>query len=321
MNIFIKTFNRPYSLERCIRSIKENVMNYSDIIILDDGTEKKYIDKILQKHPDLKIVYSETADYKYEYIINNLEKWFYYREKKYDPANFWITNIAKYADECFLLLEDDFWVVEKIDLRVFQQHILTNNIIFTKLNQVNNAVFAPNEEVDIKVYIEKNPALFYCLPRINSLNDVWKIYLVAGAIYKKEYYLHTYEGIPFFSEENYLLQRAVQYVNQVNGNPYRVRFAKTEMDAVKQGWSSTAIGRPEEIAQGFNAYLCNKALNECWYADELDAMYNFPNDFPEDYIITMFHKMSLEIKQIECWRGWRRKWFQAYKDIGIELNK
>lgn len=320
MNIFIKSFNRPYSLERCIRSVKENIINYSDIIILDDGTEKKYIQKLLQKHPDLKILYSETADYKYEYIMNNLDKWFYDREKKYDPTKFWITNIEKYADEYFLLLEDDFWINERIDLKIFQQQIVANNIIFTKLYQVNNPVFSPNEEVDIKVFMENNPALFYYLPLIKQVDDVWKIYLVAAAIYKKEYYLYTYEGVPFFNDELYLLQRAIQYVNQAQVNHYRVRFAKTEIDVVKQGWSSTAIGRADEIAQGFNAYLCNKALNECWYNDRLDSMYNFPHDFPEKYIITMFQEMSLEIKQIECWREWRKKWFQTYNDIGIELN-
>lgn len=321
MNIFIKSFNRPYALERCIRSVKENITNYSDIIIMDDGTEKKYIHKLLQKHPDLKFVYSTTADYKYEYIINNLNQWFFHREKKYDPATFWSANIEKYASEYFLLLEDDFWIAEKIDLRTYEHHISSNNIIFTKLYQTNNKVFAPADEVDIKAFIDNNPNLLYFLPKINKLDDVWKIYLVAGAIYKKEYYLHTFEGVPFFSDEPYLLQRAVQYANQTNGNPYRVHFAKTDVEVVKQGWSSTAIGRADEITQGFNAYMCNKALNECWYNDTLDSMYNYPFDFPEEYIITMFHKMSLDNKQIECWRAWRSKWFQAYKDIGIELNK
>lgn len=320
MNIFIKSFSRPYSLDRCICSIKKKVLNYSDIIVMDDGTEKKYMQKLITKHPDIKIVYSDTADYKYDYIMTHLEQWFYQREKKFDPAIFWSKTIREQATDAFLLLEDDFWIAENIDLQKFEQHIHGNHILYTKLIQVQHPVFSAKEEEDIKVFLEKHPALIYMLPKISKLEDVWKIYSVAGAIYKKEYYLHTFENIPFFSHEAYLLKRAVQYVQQANSRKERIRFAKSDVDIVKIGMSSTAIGRRDEIAQGFNAYLCNKVLNECWYAGMLDPMYNYPFDFPEEYILTMFHNMSLESKQIECWRQWRSKWLKTYKEIGIEFE-
>ena len=51
MRILIKSFYRPYLLERCLKSIYEKVKNAEDleIIILDDGTPQKYLDKIKLK--------------------------------------------------------------------------------------------------------------------------------------------------------------------------------------------------------------------------------------------------------------------------------
>ena len=53
MDILIKSYYRPHLLDRCLRSIYENVVDVDqiDITILDDGTPQKYIDKIAQKYP------------------------------------------------------------------------------------------------------------------------------------------------------------------------------------------------------------------------------------------------------------------------------
>ena len=46
MDIIIKSYNRPYYLHRCLQSIKENVLGNYKVIIVDDGTPQKYLDKI-----------------------------------------------------------------------------------------------------------------------------------------------------------------------------------------------------------------------------------------------------------------------------------
>ena len=55
-DIFIKSFNRAFDLDRCISSIYQNVSGDFRIKVLDDGTPKKYLDKIRKKYPDIPIM-------------------------------------------------------------------------------------------------------------------------------------------------------------------------------------------------------------------------------------------------------------------------
>ena len=60
MDLLIKSFNRPYYLDRCIQSIYLNIHdNNFNIIVLDDGTPKKYLDKLLEKFPSITILKSD----------------------------------------------------------------------------------------------------------------------------------------------------------------------------------------------------------------------------------------------------------------------
>ncbi len=62
MDILIKSFNRPYYLDRCIQSVKKFVVN-SDykIIVLEDGTPAKYLNKIIEKHPEVRLLKSSMC--------------------------------------------------------------------------------------------------------------------------------------------------------------------------------------------------------------------------------------------------------------------
>ena len=62
MNILIKSYYRPYLLDRCLQSIYEKVndANNIEIIILDDGTPQKYLDKITTINPNVKLCRDEN---------------------------------------------------------------------------------------------------------------------------------------------------------------------------------------------------------------------------------------------------------------------
>jgi len=48
IDILIKSFNRPYYLDRCLYSIYKFVKKTDfNIVVLDDGTPEKYLQKIL----------------------------------------------------------------------------------------------------------------------------------------------------------------------------------------------------------------------------------------------------------------------------------
>ncbi len=74
MDILIKSFNRPYYLDRAIYSLKKYLVGNYTITILDDGTPQKYLDKILNKYPDVILKRNEKADLKSKAIENNIKK-------------------------------------------------------------------------------------------------------------------------------------------------------------------------------------------------------------------------------------------------------
>ena len=55
MDILIKSFDRPYYLDRCLKSIEMFVQGDYSIKILDDGTPPAYLEKILLKYPLVQI--------------------------------------------------------------------------------------------------------------------------------------------------------------------------------------------------------------------------------------------------------------------------
>ena len=73
MDIIIKSFNRPFYLDRCLYSIQKFVEGDYTITVLDDGTPEKYLTKIKTKYPSIKIVRSENYDEKTEAIQENLK--------------------------------------------------------------------------------------------------------------------------------------------------------------------------------------------------------------------------------------------------------
>ena len=60
VNIFIKSFNRPFYLDRCLQSIENFVEGDFCVKVLDDGTPETYLSKIKEKHPKIEIITSEN---------------------------------------------------------------------------------------------------------------------------------------------------------------------------------------------------------------------------------------------------------------------
>ena len=74
MDILIKSFNRPYCLDRCIQSIYANVLDTTiSIKVLDDGTPSRYLEKLQIKYPKILIYKSSYYNEKSEAIDVNRE--------------------------------------------------------------------------------------------------------------------------------------------------------------------------------------------------------------------------------------------------------
>ena len=141
MDIIIKSFNRPYYLHRCLFSIDKYLKDFNiKIFILDDGTPKIYLDKIVELFPNVIIKKSESYNKKQQYSIEGV------RPNYYEiPVDLWVES-AKNSSENFILIEDDTWFLESIDLEEVEQEINDNKVVITKLFWLGNPILNQNKE-------------------------------------------------------------------------------------------------------------------------------------------------------------------------------
>ena len=133
MDILIKSFNRPYYLDRCLQSIYMNCLG-SDfkIKILDDGTPEQYLLKIKHKFPEVILLKSNFYELKSKSCNLGLKP-----EIMDIPIDFWIESAAK-ASDYLLIIEDDIWFTEKVDLDKIGTDMIQNKSVFTKLFWLGN---------------------------------------------------------------------------------------------------------------------------------------------------------------------------------------
>lgn len=110
VDIIIKSFNRAFYLDKVLFSIEKFVSGYNNIFILDDGTPDIYLSRIEEKYPFVKIIKSDNHLEKSEKIFSGQEI-----DGYKIPSNLWIDSVKK-ATEYVLVIEDDVWFTDSIDL-------------------------------------------------------------------------------------------------------------------------------------------------------------------------------------------------------------
>ena len=165
MDILIKSFNRPYYLERCIQSIYTNVLDHSfSITVLDDGTPEKYLQKLQLKFPKIKLVTSEFYKEKSERIAKEGAS-----ASIQIPIAMWLTA-AKNATDYFVLLEDDIWFTQKINLLETKAILQNEKIYFLKLFWLNNPKLVHGITKNVLEYITiYSPKVFTKNPLLHRL--------------------------------------------------------------------------------------------------------------------------------------------------------
>lgn len=333
MVIFIKTFNRPYYLDRCLASIEKCANGgLNEIIIMDDGTDDKYLHKIKTKYPYVKIVSSEYSKEKVMKINNYINEGIPIDGLKL-PSEFWKNTIDKYSQDYFLLLEDDIWLCNNIDLNNTKQVLGKNNIVSLKLNYFGNErlICGSKKKVDdlitilypklitenltiFKNVILKNPfKLLSILSKLHLYNpnekiNYYSLYTVAGAIFNKEYYNHLWEGFNDISTEDGQLVRALEYYKYNNSN-----FAYTEIPILQTSFTSSATNSFKDIK--LDVFYYNYIINEAWYNNKLDPTQNFKNDI-DSAMIEFIIKDKIDISE---WKKWKKRFSDQYISIGHKI--
>lgn len=338
MDILIKSFNRPYYLDRCLQSIYLNCSG-SDfkIKILDDGTPEQYLIKIKDKFPDVILLKSNLYELKSKSCNHGLKP-----EIMNIPIDFWIESATK-ASDYFILLEDDIWFTEKVDLDKIRIDMIQNKSVFTKLfwlgnpkliqykssNRIGNLTFfEPNLYVTNSVLYT---FIFYKFNRfkIRQLLKILKIhtpkrflgyysiYSVAGVIFNKDYFLTLWKDHKNTVNEGLQLFNALTYFNK---NKNKIAFSRSNSEVLKTGFLSSATNQFKEYDVQVDMFIFNKIINEAWYKNEFDVMENYPKDigiYTMERILELENNDSISIKK---WNQWILSFKNQYLNFGCKID-
>jgi hypothetical protein len=307
-NIYVKSSSRAYCLDRCIRSLKANVRGYDKIIILDDGTCDKYLQKIAADHPGVTLSVSPRATGRQD------------SPAELDPARFWTSEIQKDAYDYTFILEEDTWVRSPIIVERTVRNLRLNNTVFLKMFWAGSEKICSEQDIYFKVMFDDGDLLEYYRVQLSSIWDVYKIFMVAQSIYRIDYWMNSFAAVPTWNDEVFLLQRAVEFVQRPENQSQRITFAKTEHEKIKH--STTSTSRIDSGGVGIKIKVdnlrYNEVLNECWYRGELDSMHNYPADFSDEYLLEFFKK-HLQEYEVNAWLNWRRDYSAMYQSMGCTL--
>src|SRR5687767_143947 len=168
MDILIKSFNRPYCLERCIKSIYRNVEGEFKITVLDDGTPSVYLEKIVSLYPGIIIKKSGLYDQKSEAICRHLKN-----ENEFElftiPVSMWQRGVSTSSD-IFLMMEDDNWFTSPIKLEEIIFEMKRNEFVMLTMSWQGNDKYIQGKTKPVSSTIEEIVPSIPVLSKIIFLN-------------------------------------------------------------------------------------------------------------------------------------------------------
>lgn len=338
MDILIKSFNRPFYLDRCLTSIFRNVSGTFCISVLDDGTPEKYLNKIKEKYPEIIILKSEHYDQKSKSIAENLKS-----GAEIDgfqiPVSLWI-DAAKNSTPYFIITEDDVWFTEKINLDDLQNEAAKFKINLLKLGWLGNKKdgdFTTNTSISNLLESTKPKKLWLSSQKImdafffnhyhlysflyrlkivdnSTRQQYWSLNSILMGLYKKEYWLEIWKNMEGkVDEKKQLANAAVFYRKHIKNSNF---ISRLKNEAMKTTFQSSATNSYHQYGYDFDVNLFNHLINEAWYKDDFDAMENFPKDFSLTYFES-FVKDRISVKEL---RKWVAHFKNQYQNLGADVD-
>ncbi|SHJ49840.1 glycosyltransferase family 2 protein [Flavobacterium haoranii] len=334
MDILIKSFNRPYYLDRCLFSIEKHAKNsFERIVVLDDGTPQQYLDKIQEKYPQVEIIKSDLYDKKSSNLTES-----YNGEI---PIDFWVKSAEKLSNY-FLLIEDDFWFTEDLDLVVLEKETIKDNLVFLKLFWLGNSKLTSSNIIESRtLYNIIKPKLFTSNPFLYKkifktygfrFNDLMKflglytternlayyhIYSVAGSIFKKDYFVSLWKKNNGKVNEGLQIQNALEYLKS-NSNS---KIAHSKKEYFQTGFS-TAATLTHKKYEGINLdiFEVNKFLNEAWFNNKFDVALSLPKDILETEIEQILNNADKTGNLTSEWKKWHFNFKNQYIKLGCKTE-
>ena len=336
MDIIVKSFNRPYYLERCLRSIYQFARGRFRIQVLDDGTPPEYLARIAELFPEVLIHTSPLYEAKVAALRAHVAG-----ERPFDqlviPTRMWIEHVAA-GSAIFLLLEDDIWLTGPMQLDDVRRDMEAEHLDMVKISWLGNQDVITGRRIPVGEQLEEiiphiplasevlvldRFGVRSALTRLGLLrlvrNDfqlqlpVYTLYGVASAFFTKAYWLYLWDGDQLRVNELRQLQKAGQWYKHHGG-----RYAKSRVELTKTSFITSSTNMYKGV--NLDIFVFNHYLNEAWLHGRLDAMEGFPRDFDQGYLGGLLTAAGDSRAPAAEWTKWIQKFKAQYVNFGCEVE-
>lgn len=344
MDIMIRTMNRPYCLDRCLRSLQKRVSGVGRIVVVDDGTPQPYIDELVTRWPDIHVEKSPNWEVKSELCATGgLGRQQMFETARQLPVGSWI-RVARTLSDPFMLLEDDLWFVQDLDLDELESTMHRERLAMARLGTFGQSRTFPSPsplagplglEESHPRYLEWSrrfrPArtVFATKPsggrssrlawkyarRLGAVGPdhwyhLWGIFSDSGSAFDKQYWLNVWNEDDSEVNESVQLDAALTWASE---HP-DARFARFTQDRVRTTYVSCATGRRWPDI-GCDMYVFNRVMNEAWLRGEFDAELDLESEYDADSIVERLREADDENCAPEAWQEWNRRMVAQYSGI------
>jgi len=337
-DIFIKSFNRPFYLDRSIASVYKFVSGNFQIKVLDDGTPEEYLDKIRAKYPKVQILLSDNYQKKVKAIDDNLSTGKAVNGFEI-PTKFWFDNV-KNGSDYVIVTEDDVWFTNPINVDKICDEAKNFDISLLKLGWLGNK--SERQDLDMKSISEDiesakpkgllffpkklTEAFFYnhykfytILYKLGKADNTtqrkyWALNSILMGFFNKKYWLEIWKEMDGKVDEKRQLINASVFYRKHRQNPNFVCRLKTE--SMKTTFQSSATNSYHEYGFDFDVNIFNHLINRAWLKGDFDVLENFPGDFSKQYIKS-FVESEINFPEFEKWADQFRK---QYENMGCQTE-
>lgn len=337
MDILIKSFNRPYYLDRCLQSTYQCVTGAFTIKILDDGTPPVYLERIQELYPEVQILRSPQYATKVAAIEAHLHHGQSYSQTKI-PTKFWFEAVEA-STNFFLLLEDDIWLTSAVDVNEVQKTMQHENMALVRLSWQGNKTLVTGAKQVLSEQIEEiTPAIsswrkfiFQNRYKVRSSGyrlgffrnimpyqlPMYVLYAVASSFFSKEYWLYLWQGAQERVVEEHQLQKALQWNSMRHGKAYS-RYGKLRQESAETSYLTTTNNGFKEVK--CDMMQINYRLNEAWLHGKLNCMQGLPADFSIIYLAQFFKVSDDSDALYEEWLAWIKRFKHDYRRLGCVVD-
>lgn len=255
----------------------KNVNGDFQIKIVDDGTPKKYLDKIAEKY-SVEIIPTINYNQKSKNITEGKSNNGFAM-----PTVSWREAVEK-ASDYFLITEDDVWFCEKIDCLELIDQMQLNNIHLIKLGVLG--IYSDDNYAEIKslsqelettyplktftsnqfvmnMFMFNQFKFFTILYKLGLVDNetkrkYWGINSILMGLYQKEYWLSIWEDAKGKVDEKQQLRNAAVWFHKNK----KAVFARMNQEVMRTTFQSLATGSYHEYGNHFDVNRMNYILNE-----------------------------------------------------------